>query len=311
MFTLKSNNQSEPFAWMLEGTDLSTIEDAKRFVEDVARTKLSAENYSEQDDDELFAEWQGATYEYEEAVDYIREQINAHVSESLTAIEHAGVTFQDDYTPDCPICGMNPEFHPADGELSYSCGHFVDVYNAWADGVRDEDRWEMARFSTHVIVTNHQLGGTAEWFFDRKSEQLNAVMTSTEIAQRYGIDDSGVRHMILRGSLRGRKAGNAWLVLRSDAEERWGDRPAALYMVSGSKGTWAYVEFQRGGYVEIDTVRGSADASDVPGATRSAQAWVDWLTDLDDSKLTILNYADLKRVDETEDDLLAYVGASE
>lgn len=140
----------------------------------------------------------------------------------LNTTIYDGVTFQDHYVPECPICGMKHEEHPIDGEITFPCGHYVGVYNDWADGSTEEDRDELVSISTHVVETSHELGGTNEWFFDAKSDELNAVMTSAEIAATYDIDDSAIRQAVRRGTLRARKSGNTLLVMRADAEARWG-----------------------------------------------------------------------------------------
>lgn len=52
--------------------------------------------------------------------------------------------------------------------------------------------------------------------------ELNAVMTIAEIEEEYGINASGIRATIERGSIPARKSAGTWLVRRVDAQSRWG-----------------------------------------------------------------------------------------
>ena len=49
-------------------------------------------------------------------------------------------------------------------------------------------------------------------------------LTVTEIAQTYGISTAAVREAATKGRLPARKSGATWLIRRSDAEARWGDK---------------------------------------------------------------------------------------
>lgn len=155
--------------------------------------------------------------------DYARECVhdewNKAIDASVEIKHYDGVTFQDDYIPECPICGMAGTRE--DGEVSYPCGHFVEVYNAWADATTIENRWDAAELATHMVSTSHVLGGVNEWFF-ASDPDLDGVMTSSEIVARYNLNESTVRQAILRGSLHARKSGDVWLVRREDAKKRWG-----------------------------------------------------------------------------------------
>ena len=55
-------------------------------------------------------------------------------------------------------------------------------------------------------------------------DELSSVMTAGEIVECYGLDESTVRQTIRRGDIPARKSGGTWLVLRSVAEARWGNR---------------------------------------------------------------------------------------
>lgn len=58
--------------------------------------------------------------------------------------------------------------------------------------------------------------------------ELLAVMTTSEIAAEFGIDNATVRQAILAGYIAARKSGGTWLVRREDATQRWqnSDKPA-------------------------------------------------------------------------------------
>jgi excisionase family DNA binding protein len=53
-------------------------------------------------------------------------------------------------------------------------------------------------------------------------DDLRDDMTTTEVAETYGITDATVRQTIARGAVTARKSGGIWLIRRIDAEEHWG-----------------------------------------------------------------------------------------
>lgn len=74
-FTLKSQS-TEPFDWMIEGVDLSDIEDAADFVEQTVQMSIAATNFdSDMSDAEVYAMWREETDEFEQAVRYIESVI--------------------------------------------------------------------------------------------------------------------------------------------------------------------------------------------------------------------------------------------
>lgn len=55
-------------------------------------------------------------------------------------------------------------------------------------------------------------------------EKLSIVLTLAECAELYGISHDMIRVTIHRGYINARKSGGTWLILREDAEKRWGNR---------------------------------------------------------------------------------------
>lgn len=55
---------------------------------------------------------------------------------------------------------------------------------------------------------------------------LAEVMTAAEVQKEFGLAEATVRQAINRGTLTARKSGETWLVLRKDAEARWGNDKA-------------------------------------------------------------------------------------
>lgn len=53
---------------------------------------------------------------------------------------------------------------------------------------------------------------------------LREVMTAAEVQKEFGLAEATVRQAIYRGTLPARKSGETWLVLRKDAEARWGKK---------------------------------------------------------------------------------------
>ncbi len=58
----------------------------------------------------------------------------------------------------------------------------------------------------------------------RTMQQLNEVMTAKEIAEDYDIKEDTVRDACQHDWITARKSGTTWLILRKDAETRWGKR---------------------------------------------------------------------------------------
>lgn len=76
-FSIKDQSTA-PFAHMLEGLsskDIATM-NAAEFVTEYAKQAIKALNYSDQTDDEVFAEWMQG-WEFDLAVSYIGNEINA------------------------------------------------------------------------------------------------------------------------------------------------------------------------------------------------------------------------------------------
>lgn len=127
-------------------------------------------------------------------------------------------TRQDDYMPNCPICGMAGK-RDDDGEHVYSCGHFVGVYNNWTDDARYLSDYRLE--ATDRVLTSHSTAGQNEWFFRSISEALDEVMTAGEAAELFGLAEATVRQTINRGQIPARKSGGTWLIQRSEATRRW------------------------------------------------------------------------------------------
>jgi excisionase family DNA binding protein len=53
---------------------------------------------------------------------------------------------------------------------------------------------------------------------------LNEIITTSEAAERYNLDDSTPKKAAQEGAIPARKSGGTWLIRREDAEARWGKR---------------------------------------------------------------------------------------
>lgn len=53
---------------------------------------------------------------------------------------------------------------------------------------------------------------------------LDSVMTSAEVCEEFGLNESTVRKAIERDTIPARKSAGTWLIRRADAEARWSDR---------------------------------------------------------------------------------------
>lgn len=72
----------------------------------------------------------------------------------------------------------------------------------------------------------HVMESIGESIVDAPPVELDAVMTAGEAQELYGLSESAVRLACQRGSIPARKSGGTWLILRADAEARWGQRKA-------------------------------------------------------------------------------------
>ena len=78
----------------------------------------------------------------------------------------------------------------------------------------------------HLIELAHRVDLMAMRLFDyiEAKDDLDGAMTVEEVAKTYGRAASTVRGSIFRGYIPARKSGKNWLIRRSDAEARWGDK---------------------------------------------------------------------------------------
>lgn len=144
--------------------------------------------------------------------------------DALVETDLTSGTFQNDAKPACPICGHQihnsevPEhlMGVIDPEM-VTCHHFVGTYNGWYDEDSIED--DCLQDATHMVAISHDTAGVSHWYF--ATSELDDVMSSSEIADTYGITPDTVRQTIARGAIKARKSGSVWLILRSDAERFW------------------------------------------------------------------------------------------
>jgi hypothetical protein len=107
----------------------------------------------------------------------------------------------------CPECGAQFLFDP---RASYA-GAFVETTQFAAVILKcDNDQ-------CHNTTTMHIR--LAE---DVQSSVLPQVITANEAAKLYNRDMSTIRRACINGWIPARKSGRVWLMLRSDAESRWG-----------------------------------------------------------------------------------------
>lgn len=84
------------------------------------------------------------------------------------------------------------------------------------------DEWDKAATKHHNPERKAQLLAKAKAKgIDLTQEQ---EMTASEISEEFGITSRVVRLTATKGWIPARKSGSTWLIRRSDAEDRWGDR---------------------------------------------------------------------------------------
>lgn len=91
----------------------------------------------------------------------------------------------------------------------------------------------LSYYYDHREEIDKALQAEEEWVEQIKKEQrdfagtedvLDAVMTATAAAQKFGITDRTVRDAIEQGKIQAIKSAGTWLVRRADAEARWGKK---------------------------------------------------------------------------------------
>lgn len=91
----------------------------------------------------------------------------------------------------------------------------------------------LSYYYDHQEEIDKALQAEEEWVEQIKKEQrdfagvedvLDAVMTATAVAQKFGITDRTVRDAIEQGKIEAIKSAGTWLVRRADAEARWGKK---------------------------------------------------------------------------------------
>lgn len=141
-----------------------------------------------------------------------------NISNSEMVTNHFPATMQDNYVPECPICGMEGG-EDSLGIVEYTCGHYCGVFNA---DVHDDDYLNsIIQGATHCVIINHAYGGQSESFFKAATAEVDAVMTVTEAASRYGISREAVEKAIRANRLPARQSGATWLFRREDAAGLW------------------------------------------------------------------------------------------
>lgn len=102
--------------------------------------------------------------------------------------------------------------------LAYYYDHADEI-----DGYRDE--WNKAAAEHDDPERKAQLLAKADSKGIKPTEnRQEQAMTASEIAKEFGIAARVVRLTASKGWIPARKSGSTWLIRRSDAEARWGER---------------------------------------------------------------------------------------
>lgn len=96
-----------------------------------------------------------------------------------------------------------------------------------------DNGWMMGPLATEnaALKSAVALAQSYNWIVWHDGQQLDVprpalglgdVMTTSEAAAEFRVDDSTVRQAVRRGSIPARQSGSTWLVRREDAQARWG-----------------------------------------------------------------------------------------
>jgi excisionase family DNA binding protein len=110
-------------------------------------------------------------------------------------------------------------------EIYAALSYYYDHQQEIDDILLDQDAYEEA---AKTLAPDGRLDREKQSQLPDLARRIKAgwevELTVTEIAQTYGISTAAVREAAAKGRVPARKSGATWLIRRSDAEGRWGDR---------------------------------------------------------------------------------------
>jgi hypothetical protein len=128
------------------------------------------------------------------------------------------ITIEEDRITVAPTIEGAPISAMRDGEIwTVVDGHESELYETVTQAAI-----AVRRMIDYYASEEHNNIDIAErWIADYP---LNQVMTAAEVTVEFGLAEATVRQAINRDTLYARKSGETWLVLRKDAEARWGKK---------------------------------------------------------------------------------------
>jgi excisionase family DNA binding protein len=160
----------------------------------------------------------------EELISWIEAESDLYANlERITEVDMTNSTMQDNFLPDCPICGASPDTD-ANGDTEYGCSHFLGTFNGWYDD--DEIQHDLAESATHRVIWSTSVAGNPEAYF--ATSDYDVKMSVSEVAELVGRAPATVRQTILRGALPAEKLGKQWTIRRVHAERLWKKFPVVM-----------------------------------------------------------------------------------
>ncbi len=124
-----------------------------------------------------------------------------------------------------PVEEIAAHFSLTPAEIYAALSYYYDHQQEIDDILLELDAYEEATktLAPDGHVTQEYLTQLPELAERIKTSWLEEL-TATEIAKMYGISTAAIREAAAKGRIPARKFGATWLIRRSDAEARWGDR---------------------------------------------------------------------------------------
>ncbi|MBN1429797.1 MAG: DUF433 domain-containing protein [Anaerolineae bacterium] len=124
-----------------------------------------------------------------------------------------------------PVDEIVTHFSLTPAEIYAALSYYYDHQQEIEDIFLELDAYEEATktLAPDGHLTHEHLVQLPELAERTKTSRVEEL-TATEIARTYGISSAAVREAAAKGHVPARKSGAIWLIRRSDAEARWGER---------------------------------------------------------------------------------------
>lgn len=126
------------------------------------------------------------------------------------SVQHVAVHYNQGW----PIAEIAEAYDLTPAQIHAALAYYYDHQAEIDQKIKEDNEWV-----EQIKKERRDFAGT-----DNDDDVLNAVMTATAAAHRFGITDRTVRDAIEQGKIEAIKSAGTWLIRRADAEARWGKK---------------------------------------------------------------------------------------